>query len=317
MKRFAYLTANDLDVAARVLASTGGAVAKGGGTDLLDLLKERIVEPAEVVSLRGAAGEERQGEISALATLADVAEDEWVRLEFPALHRAASEAATPQIRNVGTVGGNLCQHTRCWYFRNRSFSCFKRGTGDCSAVGDGAQNRYHAIFPHDRCASAHPSNLAPALIALGARVDCVHPDGDRTLDVELLYDEPAPGRLGDTILRPGELIRAVRLEASPMARRSTYVEQRERQSFDFALASVAAAVELSGGVVRDARIVCGMVAPVPYRARAAERALRGKPLDPGAAANAVAADAVPLEQNGYKVTILQRLVVQALEELSE
>lgn len=318
MKSFAYWTAADFGAAARALSDTPGAIAKGAGTDLLDRLKERVVEPEVVVNLLRAERGETQGELSALATLAEIAVDEWVGKEFPAVAKAAGEAATPQIRNVGTLGGNLCQHTRCWYFRNRHASCFKRGTGPCSAMADGGQNRYHAVFPADFCASAHPSNLAPALIAVGAKVDCVHPDGGRTLDVELLYEAPRQGVHGDTVLREGELIRAVKLVPTPFARRSTYVEFRERSSFDFALASVAVALHVEEGTVRDARVVLGAVAPVPMRAAGAEKALTGRKLDDAAiaaASAAAAAGATPLDQNGFKVPIIQALVRQALEEL--
>ncbi len=317
MKAFTYLTADDFDAASRALAGAGaGAVAKAGGTDLLALMKSRLVEPDEVVSLLRAKRDGAKGEVSALATLADVAEDAWIKDNFPAVARAAIEAATPQVRNTGTLGGNLCQHTRCWYFRDANYACFKRGTGDCSAAADGAQNRYHAIFPHKRCVSAHPSNLAPALIAVGAKVACVHPDGPRTLDVELLYDEGPSGRRSDTTLRPGELIRAVLLEPTPLAKRSTYVEFRERQSFDFAIASVAVAIDLQGGMVRDVRIVCGAVAPIPWRAKAAEAVLRGKKLDIDRAAAAAVAGATPLADNGYKVPILRQLVRRALAEVA-
>jgi len=315
MKRFAYLQAETLGAASRHLAGAKHAVAKSGGTDLLDLLKERIVEPDEVVSLLSAKKEEAQGEISALATLAEIAEDEWVRRDFPALHAAAAEAATPQIRNRGTLGGNLCQHTRCWYFRNKDFPCFKRGTGACSAQEEGAHNRYHALFGVKNCASSHPSNLAPALIALDAKVVCTHPDGDRTLDAALLYEEPRENRHGDTILRPGELIRAVKLAPSALTRNSAYLEFRERLSFDFAVASVAVAVEVSGGRVTRARIACGAVAPTPLRAHLGEQALVGRPLDAKsieAAAQAATRGAEPLAQNRYKVAILKRLIVRAL-----
>jgi xanthine dehydrogenase YagS FAD-binding subunit len=318
MKRFSYLVADDFGAASKALAGAGNAVAKSGGTDLLDLLKERIVEPDEVVNLGAAKRDENRGEITALATLAEVAEDEWVRKDFPALQLAAAEAATPQVRNVGTLGGNLCQHTRCWYFRNKSFACFKRGNGACSAQEDGAFNRYHALFDVGNCASAHPSNLAPALIALGAQVSCVHPDGNRVLDVGLLYESPREGKHGDTILRPGELIRAVLLKPSDLTRNSTYVEFRERLSFDFAVASVAAAVELDGGKVKDARIVLGSVAPTPRRAPAAEEALRGRALGKEAIDLACAAairGAEPLPENRYKLAIIKSLVRRALEEL--
>jgi len=317
MKAFTYVTADDFDAASRALAEAGPrAVAKAGGTDLLALLKSRVAEPDEVVNLLRVKREGAQGELSALATLAEVADDAWIRENFPAVAKAAAEAATPQVRNTGTVGGNLCQHTRCWYFRDAHYTCFKRGTGDCSAAPDGAQNRYHAIFPHKRCVSAHPSNLAPALIAVGGKVACVHPDGPRTLDAELLYDEGPSGRRSDTVLREGELIRAVLLEPSPLAKRSTYVEFRERQSFDFAIASVAVAMDLQYGIVRDVRIVCGAVAPIPFRAKAAEAVLRGKKLDIDAAAAAAVAGATPLADNAYKVPILRQLVRRALAELA-
>ncbi|HEX5137590.1 MAG TPA: FAD binding domain-containing protein [Planctomycetota bacterium] len=317
MKAFAYLTADGFEAASRALAGKGPrAVAKAGGTDLLPLLKSRLFEPDEVVNLQRIRSDGRNGELGALATLAEVAAAAWVREDFPAVAKAAGEAATPQIRNAGTVGGNLCQHTRCWYFRDANYTCHKRGTGDCSAAPDGAQNRYHAIFPHKRCVSAHPSNLAPALIAVGAKVICVHPDGDRTVDVELLYDEGPKGRTSDTILREGELIRAVVLEPTPLAKRSTYVELRERQSFDFALASVAAAIELDGDVVKDVRIAFGGVAPIPCRAKAAENAIRGKKLDVDAAARAAVAGATPLSDNAYKVPVLKELVRRALTELA-
>ena len=318
MKSFAYLQAKDFGAAAKAVSDNKKCVAKGAGTDLLDLLKERIVEPDEVVSLLGAERGEKKGELSALATLAEVAEDAWIEVDFPALRHAAAEAATPQVRNVGTVGGNLCQHTRCWYFRNKAFDCFKRAGNSCSAMNDGAHNRYHAIFPHDSCASAHPSNLAPVMVALGAKLSCVHPDGNRTIDAGVFYAAPERNKLGDTILREGEIIRAVELEASPLTRNSTYVEFRERMSFDFAAASVAAAAHVEGGVVKDCRIVCGAVAPTPYRASAAEAALKGKPLDAAgikAAAEAAVKGAAPLAQNRYKIAIVKSLVREALEGL--
>ena len=314
MKNFAYTVASNFPAASRALQAKG-TVVKAGGIDLLDLLKERIVEPDETVSLKDAKRDGPAGEISALTTLADLAADRGISRDFPALHRAAAIAATPQVRNVATMGGNLCQHTRCWYFRNKDFACFKRGTGACAAQAAGALNRYHAVFPARQCGCAHPSNLAPALIALDARLACVHPDGDRTLDVALLYDEPRKGQLNNTTLRTGELIRGVALKASPLTRRSTYVEFRERESFDFAAVSVAVALDVADGVVRDVRIVLGAVAPTPYRAKAAEDALRGKPLDAGKAAELAVKGAKPLEQSAYKVTIAQTLVRRALEGL--
>jgi xanthine dehydrogenase YagS FAD-binding subunit len=253
--------------------------------------------------------------IPAGTSLTTIARDTWIKDNFPAVHIAAAEAATPQIRNVGTLAGNLCQHTRCWYFRTKTFSCTKRGDATCDAKAEGADTRHLAIFQNDACASAHGSNLAPALIAVRAMVHTVHPEGGRKIDAGLLHEAHADA-LGDTVLRPGELIRAVELVPSALARRSTYVEFRERASFDFAVASVAAALELDdAGKVKDVRIVCGGVAPTPHRAVVAEDAIRGKALDPAAAAKAAVAGARPLAGNRFKVVILERLIRRALEEL--
>ncbi|MEM8885318.1 MAG: FAD binding domain-containing protein, partial [Planctomycetota bacterium] len=188
--------------------------------------------------------------------------------------------------------------------------CRKKGDEGCAAESPLAQNKYHGIFASGGCAAAHTSNLAPALIALKAQVECVHPDGNRTMDAELLYDG------GDLALRPGELIRAVKLAPSPMGRNSVYLEVRERQSFDFAIAAVAAAAHVEGGKVKEIRIVAGGVAPTPYRLRAVENALTGKKLDPNAAEFA-AEGAKPLAQNAFKVPILKQLVRRALKELAQ
>jgi xanthine dehydrogenase YagS FAD-binding subunit len=314
MKQFEYLTAASFEAAAKAMNDADDAVAKAAGTDLLELMKDRVVEPTQVVNLLRVQDKPGQNEIGATATLAQVADAGWIRESFPAVAKAAADAATPQIRNVGTLGGNLAQMTRCPYFRSATFPCYKRGSGECPPLEKG-YNKYNAIFPHKKCACAHPSNLAPALIAVGAKVKCVHPDGDRIMDAGLLYRDPKAGRHSDTVLRAGELITSIVLEPTALAKNSTYLEFRERQSFDFALVSVAAAVEMEGGKVKDARIVCGAVAPTPYRATAAENALKGKALDPEAAAEAAVKDAQPLSGNKYKVVILKRLIRRALEEL--
>ena len=317
MKNFAYYSTESIEAAANALQKMPSAAVKAGGTDLMDLLKERRLEPDDLVTLHRAARTAKENELSALATLEDVVQSDWIRKHFPAVHVAAAEAATPQVRHVGTVGGNLCQHTRCCYYRNANYSCHLSGGTGCPAIEEGAFNRYHAIFPASHCASAHTSNLAPALIAVGAKARCVHPDGNRTLDVELLYEGDAESaRRNHMALRTGELIEAIELEPTPLSRNSVYVEFRERQSFDFAVAAVAAAVQVEGGKVKAARIVCGAVAPTPYRAVAAEKAMIGRALDPAATAKAVVKGAQPLAQNKFKVVILERMVQRALEELA-
>ena len=317
MKQFGYAIAADFAAAAEALSKAPNSVAKAGGTDLLDLLKERIYEPDETIHLGKAKNEVPAGELNALATLADVAGDARLRRDFPALAEAAEVAATPQIRNWATVGGNLCQHTRCWYFRNKDFTCFKRGDEDCSALKDGALNKYHAIFPTKECGCAHPSNLSPALAALDAKLRCVHPDGDRELSVLALYDTPKKGVTCNTHLKKGELIRSVILNATALTRNSTYIEFRERETFDFAVASVAAALDMDGDTVRDIRIVLGAVSAGPFRAVEAEKTVRGKRLDIDAVAKAALKGATPLSQNAYKLHVVEALVRRALTKLQE
>jgi xanthine dehydrogenase YagS FAD-binding subunit len=317
MKNFTYLKAATLDAAAA--AAAAGATVKAGGTDLLDLLKERLQSPATVVTLPALAkGGVEGGRIHAQATLAQVAAASSVARDFPALHKAASEAATPQVRSRGTVGGNLCQHTRCWYFRNKDFECWKRGGEQCDMLRPGAQSRYAGVIERGTCGCAHPSNLAPALLALGAQLAIVGPKGRRAMPLEELYHNPIRGKHSDVSLRPGELIEAVDLVPNALSRSSTYLEVRERHSFDFAVASAGVALQAADGKFLNARVWLGGVAPTPYHADEVEQLLLGKPATKATIAKAAAAtlaDAKPLEQNGYKVKIARRIVRAALEEL--
>lgn len=317
MKNFTYLQAATMEAASKAAAE--GATPKAGGTDLLDLLKERIQSPAELVTLPPLAkGGVEGGRIHAQATLAQVAAAGSVQRDFPALHRAASEAATPQVRNRGTVGGNLCQHTRCWYFRNRDFECWKRGGEQCDMLRPGAQSRYAGIVEAGTCGCAHPSNLAPAVLALGGMLAIVGPQGRRTMAAADLYRNPIRGKHNDVTLRPGELIEAVHLEATGLSRNSTYVEVRERTSFDFAVVSVGAALQADDGKFVNARVWLGGVAPTPYHADEVEQLLLGQPATKATivkAAAAVLPGAKPLEHNGYKLTLARRIVRAALEDL--
>ena len=323
MKRFAYLDAATFEAASRALKQgSGKRLPKAAGTDLLDLMKERVLEPEALVNLLGAKDESKadHGRIfSALDTLDELARSKALAKDYPALHQAAKEAATPQIRNRGTVGGNLAQNTRCTYVRNAGFPCLKLEGSECAARREGSFTRFHTIFPQNGCVSAHSSNLAPALIALGAKVSIVGGKKPRWIEVEDLYAAPRRGELSDTILAPGELISRVELPTpSALTRRSAYSELRERQSFDFALVSLSVALDLQGGKIKSARICLSAVSPTPLRAIGAERVLTGKAPSEAlfaAAAEAALKGAKPLADNGHKLTILSRLLRRTLKEL--
>jgi xanthine dehydrogenase YagS FAD-binding subunit len=303
----------DLDEAARPIA---------GGQDLLTTMKEYVTRPTRVVNLKGIRGLDRiEGDgkkglrIGALVTLAQLEESAEVRRDFPGLAEAAHSVATPQIRNLGTVGGNLCQRPRCWYYRLEEAVCLKKGGSECFAAT--GENKYNAILGGGPSYIVHPSDLAPVLVALGASVEVVGADGRRTIPLETFFTLPSEGSIRrENVLRNDEIITEVSVPASAFAARSTYLKFKERESMDFAMASVAAALELGADkTVKQARIVLGGVAPIPWRVPKAEAFLVGKSLSmiTLAIAASVALDgAQPLEKNAYKVPLAQTLVRRAL-----
>ena len=303
----------DMDEAARPLA---------GGQDLLTTMKDYLTRPVRVVNLKGIRGLDKiEGDakkglrVGALVTLAQVEEHAVIRRDFPGLAEAAHSVATQQIRNLGTVGGNLCQRPRCWYYRLEEAVCIKKGGSECFAAK--GENKYNAIFGGGPSYIVHPSDLAPVLVALGASVNVVGSDGRRTIPLEKFFTLPNEGSIRrENVLKNDELITEVVIPASPFAARSTYLKFKERESLDFALSSVAAAVELGADKrVRQARIVLGGVAPVPWRVPKAEEFLKGKALDADALAGAARLaleGAEPLSQNAYKVPLTQTLVRRAL-----
>jgi xanthine dehydrogenase YagS FAD-binding subunit len=305
--------AKDPDEAARPIA---------GGQDLLTTMKEYVTRPARVVNLKGIRGLDRiEGDgkrglrIGALVTLAQLEESAEVRRSFPALAEAAHSIATPQIRNLGTVGGNLCQRPRCWYYRLEEAVCLKKGGSECFAAT--GENKYNAILGGGPSYIVHPSDLAPVLVALGASAGVTGPDGKRTIPLDKFFTLPSEGNIRrENVLSNDEIITEVHVPASPFAARSTYLKFKERDSMDFALASVAAAVELGAGkAVKQARIVLGGVAPVPWRVPKAEGYLVGKTLSADALAEAARLaleGAEPLGKNAYKIPLTQTLVRRAL-----
>ena len=306
-------TSKEMDEAARPLA---------GGQDLLTTMKDYLTRPTRVVNLkgiRGLDGIEGDGKkglrVGALVTLAQVEEHAVIRRDFPGLAEAAHSVATQQIRNLGTVGGNLCQRPRCWYYRLEEAVCIKKGGSECFAAT--GENKYNAILGGGPSWIVHPSDLAPMLVALGAGVNVAGPDGRRTIPLDKFFTLPNEGSVRrENVLKNDEIITEVVVPASGLAARSTYLKFKERESLDFALSAVAAAVELGADKrVRQARVVLGGVAPVPWRVPKAEEFLKGKALDSeslAGAARLALEGAEPLSKNAYKVPLTQALVRRAL-----
>lgn len=296
----------------------------GGGQDLLTTMKDYITRPSRVVNLKNIRGLDRiEGDakkglrIGALVTLAQIEENAEIRRSFPGLAEAAHSVATPQIRNLGTIGGNLCQRPRCWYYRLEEVICLKKGGSECYAAK--GENKYNAILGGGPSYIVHPSDLAPMLLALGASIAVVGADGARTIALDKFFTLPSEGNIRrENVLKNDEIITEIQVPASSFAAHSTYLKFKERESLDFALSSVAAAIEMNGGVVKQARIVLGGVAPIPWRAAQAEASLIGKRLDANTLSEAarLALDgAKPLDKNAYKIPLTQTLVRRALQKV--
>ncbi len=304
------------------LAREPGAMFIGGGTNLLDLYKSGIERPRRLVDISRLALdaiEELPGggvRIGAVASNTAAANHPLVRARYRVLSEALLNGASPQLRNMATVGGNLLQRTRCYYFTDPAFAaCNKRTPGSGCAARDGF-NRNHAVLgASDACIATHPSDMAVALCALDAEVRLKGAGGERAVPLEHFHRLPGNTPHLDTVIAPGELITSVDLPALPAAARSRYVKVRDRASFAFALVSVAAVVELDGDLVRDVRLALGGVAHKPWRAREAEEALRGGSMSPEAmrrAAQLALAGAQDYGHNGFKIDLAQRAIVRAL-----
>jgi xanthine dehydrogenase YagS FAD-binding subunit len=317
MNRFEWVQATSVEAALSQLAE--GATAKAGGVDLLDMMKEGIEAPKRLVNLRAIPGLDRIEEdakglkLGPLVTLTQIAESAVVRKRWGALAEAAFKAATPQIRNMASVGGNLLQRPRCWYFRSSEFHCLKKGGDQCYAIP--GENQYHAIFDNDVCAIVHPSAAAIPLMAYGATLEITSSKATREQPLETFFVHPREDVLRENSLGAGEMITAIRVPVPKAGTKATYLKQGEKESFDWPLADVAAVLEMSGSTVRKASIVLGAAAAVPRRASAAEAYLAGKRLDDATAREAARLameGATPLSNNGYKVAMFQAVVARAL-----
>ena len=316
------LVADAMALPSELMDRVETTVLKAGGIDILDLLKERLLAPQRVMNLRELPGLDAVDEdagglrIGSLVTLSRLAADALVFRRYPALSAALCTTASPQIRNVATLGGNLLQRPRCWYFRSAEFHCLRKGGGHCFALT--GENQYHAIFDNRVCAIVHPSSAATVLVALGASVELV--DGAGAVRLVLLEDffvPPDRDIQRENVLKPQEIVTAVRLPSPSPGTRMAYLKQGQKDSFDWPLAEVAVVLDLAADATcANAAIVLGAAAPVPHRAISAERVLIGKRIDDNLAREAgrCAVDgAAPLEKNAYKVPLFETLVRRAIQ----
>ena len=316
---FKYVRPGNLEQAVEQLRTGDRAQVHAGGTDLLSCLRDQVYSLDKVVSLSGIDGlrsieKTAKGglRIGALTTITEVAESDAVQGGYPGLAQAAREVASPQLRNQGTLGGNLCQKPRCWYYRGE-FHCLRKGGPRCFAVA--GENQFHCILGGAGCFIVHPSDTAPALAALGASLTIAGPESKRTVKVEDFLVPPSKNPLRETVLEPDEILTHIVLPPPPKGLYSAYRKVRARRSWDFALAGVALALVLDGGTVAEASIFLSGAAPIPWRAEEAEKAIAGRPIDAqtaAAAGRAAMERARPMTQNGYKVSLFEGVIEEEL-----
>jgi xanthine dehydrogenase YagS FAD-binding subunit len=336
MNRFGWTSARTISEAAAIISITVADamtaapnagdgretfIVKAGGIDLLDLLKENLLAPTKLVSLRDIPelviiAEQAGGlRIGSMVTLANLAVHPIVRGLYPALASALQDSASPQIRNVATLGGNLLQRPRCWYFRAAEYHCLRKGGGHCFAIT--GESHYHAIFDNQSCAIVHPSTAATVLVALGASLELINSEGDtRNILLEDFFVSPGQDLLRENDLKSHEILSAVLLPALPPGLRMAHLKQGEKDSFDWPLADVAVVLNLNGeGTCSSAAVILGAAAPIPHRAKAAEKILIGRHVDESAASEAARAaltGATPFAKNAYKLPLFETLVRRAI-----
>jgi xanthine dehydrogenase YagS FAD-binding subunit len=318
LQKFSYSKPASLREAIRLVAGPGSKV-HAGGTDLLGCLRdqvfaaEKLISLSQVDELKGIAAATGGGlRIGAMTPIAEVASNRQIAEQYPALAQAAAAVASPQLRNQGTLGGNLCQRPRCWYFRG-DYHCSRKGGDTCFALE--GENHYHCIFGGSACRIVHPSDTAPALLALDAKLRVTGAAGPKTVPLSSFFLLPAQNIRKENILEPGDILTDILLPPPKSGLRSSYRKVRGRGAWDFALAGVALALVMSGKRVEQARVVFSGVAPIPWRSEPAERAITGKDLDAPTVAQAAqeaVKDAEPLTHNEYKVALVRGVLTDAL-----
>jgi xanthine dehydrogenase YagS FAD-binding subunit len=326
MRPFRYEIADAASAAVAVATRSPGAMYLAGGTNLVDLMKLGIATPDLLIDVSRLPLDRIESTadggvlVGAAVRNSDLAADRHVRARYPVLAQAVLDGASGQLRNMATVGGNLLQRTRCLYFQDVTKPCNKRMPGSGCPARNGEHRNLAILGASDQCIATHPSDMAVAMAALGAVVHVEEPSGRRSVPVTELYRPPADTPEHETTLANGALITGVELPALSFSRQSAYRKVRDRASYAFAVASVAAAVDVDDGIVRDVRLALGAVAPMPWRARRAEEQLIGRPAVPDEFRRAIEielAAARPLTDNAYKVPLVRNLVVRVLSDLVE
>ena len=319
MNRFAFVDCTTVDQALAELKD--GAVLKAGGIDLLDLMKDDIVSPPRLVnirnvgSLRGITVAEDGLRLKPLVTLAEISDYPEIRRNYSALSDAAGHAATPQVRNMATLGGNLTQRPRCWYFRSSDFDCKKKGGSSQECHAHDGENQYHAVMNNSSCASVHPSSTAVPLLAMDAQVEITSKRGKRTVKMSEFYVPPETSLINETVLQPDEIITEVFVPRPESGTRSAYQKYGEKESFDWPLADAGIVLVMDGDKCRKAVVALGVAAPTPIRSKDAEAALTDAIINEKtarAAAKTAMQSATPLSQNGYKVQLFQTAIYRTI-----
>ncbi len=319
MNNFAYVDCRTVDEALGQLGA--GSTIKAGGIDLLDLMKDDIVAPPKLVNirnietLRGITVTKDGLSLGPLTTLSEIAAHPEIQRSYTALSDAAGHAATPQVRNMATVGGNIMQRPRCWYFRSSDFDCKKKGGTSTDCHAHEGENLYHAVINNGTCAMVHPSSTAVPLLGMNAVVELTSKKGRRTVAMNEFYVPPEKSLINETAVQPGELITRIVVPTPESGTRSAYQKYGEKESFDWPLADAGVVLVMDGARCRKAAIVLGVAAPTPIRASAAEALLAGKTIDETlarAAGKAAMQDATPLSQNGYKTQLFQTAIYRTV-----
>jgi xanthine dehydrogenase YagS FAD-binding subunit len=321
MKTFEHVNATSVAAAVNLLSPDGQSRPIAGGTDLLTQMKLRIVEPNRLVNLKtiprlnSITSGESGLKIGALVTLDTIGSNKVVRDKYPALVQAIEVAASPQLRNSGTIGGNLAQGSRCWYYRGQ-LHCWLKGGKVCYAKE--GENSHHAIFGGGPCYTVHPSDPALALVALGAEASIIGPKGERIIPLEDLFQMPQQGSRQLTTLEPQEIITGILVPTPAPGSKGIYLKAMERKVWAFALVSVAVQLVMDGDTVRYARVVLGGVAPKPWRLPQIEKALHNQHKSPAViseAAKLAATGAQPIGYNRYKIALVKAMVTEALSSI--